>query len=90
MRKEKVVEEEVETKEDEFLEDSQEEEFQEGKELDEVIGFRAKKEDSVEEDCIGHVIIEKSILNFEELLSKDPFAITLCPNEAKPSAIPLG
>ncbi|CAL1359733.1 unnamed protein product [Linum trigynum] len=81
IRKEEAVE-EVESNEEEFLEDPKEEEYEEEKELDETIGLCAKEEVLVEEACISHVINNKSPPNIEELLSKDPFAITLCPTKA--------
>ncbi|CAL1360203.1 unnamed protein product [Linum trigynum] len=85
---EKVVE-EVEANEKEFLEDPQGEECEEGKDLDEAIGFQTKEEVLAEEACIGHEIIEESPPYFKVLLSKAPFA-DLCQDKAKPSTIPLG
>ncbi|CAL1398398.1 unnamed protein product [Linum trigynum] len=62
---------------------------EEGRDVEEAIGVQAEDEVEVEEACTGcdlHVI---SPPNFEELLSKDPFAVSLCQTMATSTSVPL-
>ncbi|CAL1360325.1 unnamed protein product [Linum trigynum] len=46
--------------------------------VEEAIGIQAEDEVEVEEACNGHELHVISPPNFDELLSKDPFAVSLC------------
>ncbi|CAL1382678.1 unnamed protein product [Linum trigynum] len=63
---------------------------EEGREVEEAIGVQAKDGVKVEEACIGHELHVISPPNFEELLSKDPFAVSLCQTKATSTSVPLG
>ncbi|CAL1408014.1 unnamed protein product [Linum trigynum] len=51
---------------------------EEEREVEEAIGVQAEDEVEVEEACTGHELHVISPPNFEEFLSKDPFAVSLC------------
>ncbi|CAL1381116.1 unnamed protein product [Linum trigynum] len=63
---------------------------EEGREVAEAIGVQAGDEVEVEEACTGHELHVISPPNFEELLSKDPFALSLCQTTATSTSVPLG
>ncbi|CAL1400728.1 unnamed protein product [Linum trigynum] len=63
---------------------------EEGREVEEAIGVQAEDEVEVEEACTGHELHVTSPPNFEELLSKDPFAVSLCQTTATSTSVPLG
>ncbi|CAL1381180.1 unnamed protein product [Linum trigynum] len=64
--------------------------FEEGREVEEAIGVQAEDEVKVEEACTGHELHVISPPNFKELLSKDPFAVSLCQTKATSTLVPLG
>ncbi|CAL1413329.1 unnamed protein product [Linum trigynum] len=63
---------------------------EEGREVKEAIGVQAEDEVEVEEACTGHELQVISPPNFEELLGKDPFAVSLCQTKAASTSVPLG
>ncbi|CAL1356767.1 unnamed protein product [Linum trigynum] len=63
---------------------------EEGREVEEAIGVQAEDEVEVEEVCTDHELHVISPPNFEELLSKDPFAVSLCQTKATSTSVPLG
>ncbi|CAL1363744.1 unnamed protein product [Linum trigynum] len=63
---------------------------EEEREVEEAIGVQAEDEVEVEEACTGHELHVISPPNFEELLSKDPFAVSLCQTKATSTSVPLG
>ncbi|CAL1355333.1 unnamed protein product [Linum trigynum] len=91
MRKE-VVEYEEEIKEEVVLDLFQGEKphSDEGRGVAEAIGVQAKDEVEVEEACTGQELHVISPPNFEELLGKDPFAVSLCQTKATSTSVPLG
>ncbi|CAL1402915.1 unnamed protein product [Linum trigynum] len=62
---------------------------EQGREVEEVIGVQAEDEVEVEEACTGHELHLISPPNFEELLSKDPFVVSLCQTKATSTSVPL-
>ncbi|CAL1376105.1 unnamed protein product [Linum trigynum] len=58
--------------------------------VEEAIGVQAENGVKVEEACTGHELQVISPPNFEELLSKDPFAVSLCQTKATSTSVPLG
>ncbi|CAL1360540.1 unnamed protein product [Linum trigynum] len=58
--------------------------------VEEAIGVQAEDEVEVEEACTGHELQVISPPNFEELLGKDPFAVSLCQTKARSTSVPLG
>ncbi|CAL1391362.1 unnamed protein product [Linum trigynum] len=58
--------------------------------VEEAIGVQAEDGVKVEEACIGHELHVISPPNFEELLGKDPFAVSLCQTKATSTSVPLG
>ncbi|CAL1361790.1 unnamed protein product [Linum trigynum] len=58
--------------------------------VEKAIGVQAEDEVEVEEACTGHELQVISPPNFEELLSKDPFAVSLCQTKATSTSVPLG
>ncbi|CAL1389189.1 unnamed protein product [Linum trigynum] len=64
--------------------------FEEGRRVEEASGVQAEDEVEVEEACTGPIIQVISPLNLEELLSKDPFAVSLCQTKATSTSAPLG
>ncbi|CAL1402840.1 unnamed protein product [Linum trigynum] len=91
VRKE-VMEDEEESKEEIVLDLFQGERphFEEGRGVEEESGAQAEDEVEVEEACTGPIIQVISPPNFEELLSKDPFAMSLCQTKATSKLVPLG
>ncbi|CAL1394273.1 unnamed protein product [Linum trigynum] len=89
--REEVVEDEEESKEEEVLDH-----FpgviphEEGREFEEANGVQAEDGVEVEEACTSHELHVISPPNFEELLSKDPFAVSLCQTKATSTSVPLG
>ncbi|CAL1379114.1 unnamed protein product [Linum trigynum] len=63
---------------------------EEGRGVEEAIGVQAEDKVEVEEACTGHELHVISPPNFEELLSKDPFAVSLCQTTATSTSVPLG
>ncbi|CAL1407823.1 unnamed protein product [Linum trigynum] len=63
---------------------------EQGREVEEAIGVQAEDEVKVEEACTGHELQVISPPNFEELLSKEPFAVSLCQTKATSTSVPLG
>ncbi|CAL1383156.1 unnamed protein product [Linum trigynum] len=63
---------------------------EEGRGVEEASGVQAEDEVEVEEACTGPIIQVISPPNFEELLSKDPFAVSLCQTKATSTSVPLG
>ncbi|CAL1412184.1 unnamed protein product [Linum trigynum] len=63
---------------------------EEEREVEEAIGVQAEDEVEVEEACTGPIIQVIYPSNFEELLSKDPFAVSLCQTKATSTSVPLG
>ncbi|CAL1367897.1 unnamed protein product [Linum trigynum] len=63
---------------------------EEEREVDEAIGVQAEDGVKVEEACTGHELHVISPPNFEELLSKDPFAVSLCQTKATSTSVSLG
>ncbi|CAL1400492.1 unnamed protein product [Linum trigynum] len=90
VRKE-VVEDEEERKEEVVLDLFQGERphFKKGRVVEEASGVQAKDEVEVEEACIVSIIQVISPPNFEEVLSKDPFAVSLCQTKATSTSVPL-
>ncbi|CAL1354025.1 unnamed protein product [Linum trigynum] len=90
--REEVVEDEEESKEEEVLDLFQGERphFEEGRGVEEAIGVQAEDEVEVEEVCTGPMLHVISPPNFEELLGKDPFAMSLCQTKTTSTSIPLG
>ncbi|CAL1411677.1 unnamed protein product [Linum trigynum] len=64
--------------------------FEEGREVEEAICVQAEDEVEVEEACTGHELHVISPPNFEELLSKDPFAVSLSQTKATSTSVSLG
>ncbi|CAL1394467.1 unnamed protein product [Linum trigynum] len=60
------------------------------REDEEAIDIQAEDEVEVEEACTGHELHLISPPNFEELLSKDPFAVSLCHTKVTSTSVPLG
>ncbi|CAL1381900.1 unnamed protein product [Linum trigynum] len=91
MRKE-VVEDEEERKEEVVLDLFQGERphFEEVRGVEEAIGVQAEDEVEVEEACTGPMLHLISPPNIEELLGKDPFAVSLCQTKTTSTSIPLG
>ncbi|CAL1414715.1 unnamed protein product [Linum trigynum] len=58
--------------------------------VEKAIGVQAEDGVEVEEACTGHELHLISPPNFEELLSKDPFAVSLCQTKATSTSVPLG
>ncbi|CAL1389512.1 unnamed protein product [Linum trigynum] len=58
--------------------------------VEEAIGVQAEDGVKVEEACTSHELQVISPPNFEELLSKDPFAVSLCQTKATSTSVPLG
>ncbi|CAL1389609.1 unnamed protein product [Linum trigynum] len=90
--REEVVEDEEESKEEEVLDLFQGERphSDEGRWVKEASGVQAEDEVEVEEACTGHELHVISPPNFEELLGKDPFAVSLCQTKTTSTSIPLG
>ncbi|CAL1395385.1 unnamed protein product [Linum trigynum] len=63
---------------------------EEGRGVEEAIGVQAEDEVEMEEACTGHELHVLSPPNFEEFLSKDPFAVSLCQTKATSTLVPLG
>ncbi|CAL1355012.1 unnamed protein product [Linum trigynum] len=63
---------------------------EEEREVEEAIGVQAEDEVEVEEACTGYELLVISPPNFEELLSKDPIAVSLCQTKATATSVPLG
>ncbi|CAL1371566.1 unnamed protein product [Linum trigynum] len=63
---------------------------EEEREVAEAIGVQAEDEVEVEEACTGYELLVISPPNFEELLGKDPFAVSLCHTKATSTSVPLG
>ncbi|CAL1371039.1 unnamed protein product [Linum trigynum] len=63
---------------------------EEEREVEEAIGVQAEDGVKVEEACTGHELHVISPPNFEELLGKDPFAVSLCQTKATSTSVPLG
>ncbi|CAL1388854.1 unnamed protein product [Linum trigynum] len=91
VRKE-VVEDEEESKEEVVLDlfRGERPHFEEGRGVEEASGVQAEDEIEAEEACTGPIIQVISPPNFEELLSKDPFAVSLCQTKATSTLVPLG
>ncbi|CAL1412493.1 unnamed protein product [Linum trigynum] len=91
IRKE-VVENEEESKEEVVLDlfRGERPHFEEGRGVEEASGVQAEDEVEVEEACTVHELHVLSPPNFEELLSKDPFAVSLCQTKATSKSVPLG
>ncbi|CAL1405431.1 unnamed protein product [Linum trigynum] len=91
VRKE-VVEDEEESKEEVVLDLFQGERphFEKGRGVEEASGVQDEDEIGVEEACTGPIIQVKSPPKFEELLSKDPFAVSLCQTKTTSTLVPLG
>ncbi|CAL1381291.1 unnamed protein product [Linum trigynum] len=91
VRKE-VVEDEEESKEEVVLDLFQGERphFEEGRGVEEASGAQVEDEVEVEEACTDHELHVISPQNFEELLGKDPFAVSLCQTKATSTSVPLG
>ncbi|CAL1400921.1 unnamed protein product [Linum trigynum] len=93
VRKE-VVEDEEESREEVVLDLFQGEgpHFEEGRGGggEEASGVQAEDEVEVEKSCTGHELHVISPPNFEELLGKDPFAVSLCQTKATSTSVPLG
>ncbi|CAL1412088.1 unnamed protein product [Linum trigynum] len=90
--REEVVEDEEESKEEEVLDFFQGEKphFDEGRGVKEESGVQVEDEVEVEEACTGHELHVISPPNFEELLGKDPLAVSLCQTKTTSTSIPLG
>ncbi|CAL1412046.1 unnamed protein product [Linum trigynum] len=58
--------------------------------VEKAIGVQAENGVKVEEACTGRELQVISPPNFEELLSKDPFAVSLCQTKATSTSVPLG
>ncbi|CAL1388818.1 unnamed protein product [Linum trigynum] len=58
--------------------------------VEKAIDVQAEDEVEVEEACTGHELQVISPPNFEELLGKDPFAVSLCQTKATSTSVPLG
>ncbi|CAL1351991.1 unnamed protein product [Linum trigynum] len=88
----KVVEDEEESKEEVVLDlfQGKRPHFEEGRGVVEAIGVQAEDEVEVEEACTEPMLHLISPPDFEELLSKDPFAVSLCQTKTTSSSIPLG
>ncbi|CAL1356452.1 unnamed protein product [Linum trigynum] len=63
---------------------------EEGRGVEEASGVQAEDEGEVEEACTGPMLHVISPPNFEELLGKDPFAVSLCQTKTTSTTIPLG
>ncbi|CAL1360240.1 unnamed protein product [Linum trigynum] len=63
---------------------------EEGRGFEEATRVQAEDEVELEEACTGHDLQVLSPPNFEELLSKDPFAVSLCQTKATSTSVPLG
>ncbi|CAL1388454.1 unnamed protein product [Linum trigynum] len=63
---------------------------EEEREVEEAMGVQAEDEVEVEEACTGYELLVISPPNFEELLGKDPFAVSLCQTKATSTSVPLG
>ncbi|CAL1410499.1 unnamed protein product [Linum trigynum] len=63
---------------------------EQGREVEEAIGVQAEDEVEVEEACTGHELHLISPPNVEELLSNDPFAVSLCHTKVTSTSVPLG
>ncbi|CAL1359675.1 unnamed protein product [Linum trigynum] len=90
MRKEVVEDDESELEEVLDLFPRDESNFEEGRGVEEAIGVQVKDEVEVEEACTDHELHVISPPNFEELLGKDPFAVSLCQTKATSTSVPLG
>ncbi|CAL1387378.1 unnamed protein product [Linum trigynum] len=64
--------------------------LEEEREVEEAIDVQAEDEVEVEEACTGYELLVISPPNFEELLGKDPFAVSLCQTKATSTSVPLG
>ncbi|CAL1359839.1 unnamed protein product [Linum trigynum] len=64
--------------------------FEEGRGVEEAIGVQAEDEVEVEEAYTGPMLHVISPPNFEELLGKDPFVVSLCHTKTTSTSIPLG
>ncbi|CAL1402636.1 unnamed protein product [Linum trigynum] len=91
MRKE-VVDDEEERKEEVVLDlfPGERPHFEEERGVEGAIGVQAEDEVEVEEACTGPMLHLISPPNFEELLGKDPFAVSLCQTKATSTSAPLG
>ncbi|CAL1360700.1 unnamed protein product [Linum trigynum] len=91
MRKE-VVDDEEERKEEVVLDlfPGERPHFEEERGVEEAIGVQAEDEVEVEEACTGPMLHLISPPNFEELLGKDPFAVSFCQTKATSTSVPLG
>ncbi|CAL1394562.1 unnamed protein product [Linum trigynum] len=58
--------------------------------VEEAICVHVEDEVEVEEACTGHELHVISPPNSEELLGKDPFAVSLCQSKTTSTSIPLG
>ncbi|CAL1401980.1 unnamed protein product [Linum trigynum] len=89
--REEVVEDEEERKEEEVLDLylGERPHFEEGRGV-EANGIQAEDEVEVEEACTSPMLHVISPPNFEELLGKDPFAMSLCQTKTTSTSIPLG
>ncbi|CAL1377511.1 unnamed protein product [Linum trigynum] len=63
---------------------------EEGREVEEAISVQAEDGVEVEEACTGHELHVISPPNFEELLSNDPFAVSLFHTTTTSTLVPLG
>ncbi|CAL1353670.1 unnamed protein product [Linum trigynum] len=63
--------------------------FEEGRGVERAIGIHAGDEVEVEEACTGPMLQVISPPNIEELLGKDPFAVSLCLTKATLTSVPL-
>ncbi|CAL1394782.1 unnamed protein product [Linum trigynum] len=90
--REEVVEDEEESKEEEVLDLFQGERphSDEGRGVEEASGVQTEDELEVEEACTDHDLHVISPPNLKELLSKDPFAMSLCQTKATSTSVPLG
>ncbi|CAL1381217.1 unnamed protein product [Linum trigynum] len=64
--------------------------YEEGRGVEEAIGVQDGDEVEVEEACTGLMLQVISPPNFKELLSKNPFAVSLCQTKATSTSVPLG
>ncbi|CAL1395514.1 unnamed protein product [Linum trigynum] len=63
---------------------------EEGRDVEEAIGVQAEDEVEGEEACTGHELHVISPPNFEELISKDPFSVSLSQTKATSTSVSLG
>ncbi|CAL1400128.1 unnamed protein product [Linum trigynum] len=58
--------------------------------VEEATGVQAENKVEGGEACTGHALHVISPSNYEELLRKDPFAVSLCQTKARSTSAPLG